>query len=119
MVLAQETDAVLLDEPTTYLDVTHQTRVCSTCSATSTPSAGRRSSWSCTRLNYAARYADHMVVMSGGRIAAQGAPGDVLTVESVRSAFGLEAEVVPDPVTGGPLVVPKGRTRRGLAAADR
>ncbi len=118
MVLAQETDAVLLDEPTTYLDVTHQLELLDLLSDLN-EERGTTVVMVLHELNYAARYADHMVVMSGGRIAAQGAPGDVLTVDSVREAFGLEAEVVPDPVTGGPLVVPKGRTRRGLSPTSR
>lgn len=116
MVLAQETDAVLLDEPTTYLDVTHQLELLDLLSDLNAE-RGTTVVMVLHELNYAARYADHMVVMSGGRVAAEGAPGDVLTAESVRSAFGLDAEVIPDPVTGGPLVVPKGRTRRGLAAS--
>ncbi|HWJ10744.1 MAG TPA: ABC transporter ATP-binding protein [Nocardioides sp.] len=114
MVLAQETDAVLLDEPTTYLDVTHQLELLDLLSDLNAE-RGTTVVMVLHELNYAARYADHMVVMSRGRVAAQGAPGEVLTAESVRSAFGLDAEVIPDPVTGGPLVVPKGRTRRGLA----
>ncbi|KRB73255.1 iron dicitrate ABC transporter ATP-binding protein [Nocardioides sp. Root190] len=115
MVLAQETDAVLLDEPTTYLDVTHQLELLDLLSDLNAE-RGTTVVMVLHELNYAARYADHMVVMSGGKIAAQGAPGDVLTVESIRSAFALEAEVIPDPVTGGPLVVPKGRGRRGHEA---
>lgn len=112
MVLAQETDAVLLDEPTTYLDVTHQLELLDLLTDLNAE-RGTTVVMVLHELNYAARYADHMVVMSGGRIAAEGPPGDVLTVDSVRSAFGLEAEVIADPVTGGPLVVPKGRARRG------
>ena len=60
-------------------------------------------------LNLAARYADHLVVMSGGRIVAEGAPTEVLTADTVRSAFGLEARIIADPVSGGPMVVPVGR----------
>ncbi|MCW7991167.1 ABC transporter, partial [Streptomyces platensis subsp. clarensis] len=54
----------------------------------------------------AARYADHLVAMKAGRVVAEGAPGDVVTAELVREVFGLESVVVPDPVTGSPLVVP-------------
>ncbi|TWH01483.1 iron complex transport system ATP-binding protein [Nocardioides sp. J9] len=115
MVLAQETDAVLLDEPTTYLDVTHQLELLDLLDDLNAQ-RGTTVVMVLHELNHAARYADHMVVMSGGRIAGQGAPADVLTAESVRSAFGLDAEVVPDPVTGGPLVVPRGRTRLGVTA---
>lgn len=112
MVLAQETDAVLLDEPTTYLDVTHQLELLDLL-ADLNAERGTTVVMVLHELNHAARYADHMVVMAGGRIAAQGAPRDVLTVEAVRGAFGLEAEVIADPVTGGPLVVPVGRLNRG------
>lgn len=115
MVLAQETDAVLLDEPTTYLDVTHQLELLDLLSDLNAE-RGTTVVMVLHELNHAARYADHMVVMSGGRVAAEGTPAEVLTVESVRDAFGLDAEVVADPVTGGPLVVPKGRTRQGDAA---
>lgn len=112
MVLAQETDAVLLDEPTTYLDVTHQLELLDLL-ADLNAARGTTVVMVLHELNHAARYADHMVVMAGGRIVAQGAPRDVLTVGSVRGAFGLEAEVIADPVTGGPLVVPVGRLGRG------
>ena len=117
MVLAQETDAVLLDEPTTYLDVTHQLELLDLLSDLNAE-RGTTVVMVLHELNHAARYADHMVVMSGGRVAAEGAPRDVLTAASVLSAFGLDAEVIPDPVTGGPLVVPKGRTRRGLTTTN-
>ena len=110
MVLAQETSAVLLDEPTTYLDVTHQLELLDLL-ADLNAQRGTTVVMVLHELNHAARYADHMVVMSAGRVVAEGAPGDVLTVESVRAAFGLDAEVIPDPVTGGPLVVPRGRPR--------
>lgn len=111
MVLAQETETVLLDEPTTYLDVTHQLELLDLLSDLNAE-RGTTVVMVLHELNYAARYADHMVVMSGGQVAAQGTPGDVLTADSVLAAFGLDAEVIPDPVTGGPLVVPRGRTRR-------
>ncbi|MFC5730576.1 MULTISPECIES: ABC transporter ATP-binding protein [Nocardioides] len=115
MVLAQQTSAVLLDEPTTYLDVTHQLELLDLLSDLN-EERGTTVVMVLHELNHAARYADHLVVMSRGRVVAEGDPGDVLTVDSVRDAFGLDAEVVVDPVTGGPLVVPKGRTRRGTSA---
>jgi iron complex transport system ATP-binding protein len=63
-------------------------------------------------LNLAARYSDHMVAMAAGRIVTRGSPAEVVTPETIREAFGLEARVVPDPVCGTPMMVPVGRFRR-------
>ncbi|MDT0305425.1 ABC transporter ATP-binding protein [Streptomyces sp. DSM 44917] len=102
MALAQETDLLLLDEPTTYLDIAHQIDVLDLI---------RRLERTVVTvlhdLNQAARYADHLVAMREGRIVARGRPEDVVTAETVREVFGLAARVVPDPVTGSPLVVPE------------
>jgi iron complex transport system ATP-binding protein len=68
-------------------------------------------------LNQAARYADHLVAMKDGRIVAEGHPGDVVTAELVREVFGLAAVVIPDPVTGSPLVIPGAPYRPGAADA--
>lgn len=110
MVLAQETDVVLLDEPTTFLDVAHQVELLDLL-ADLNRARGTTVVMVLHELNLAARYADHLVVMSAGRVVAEGAPGDVLTEDAVRDAFGLTARVVPDPVSGTPLVVPVGRHR--------
>ncbi|MFP3712741.1 ABC transporter ATP-binding protein [Puerhibacterium sp. TATVAM-FAB25] len=112
MVLAQETDVVLLDEPTTYLDVAHQVDLLDLL-ADLNAERGTTVVMVLHELNLAARYADHLVVMSAGAVVAQGAPQDVLTQEIVKRAFGLDATVVPDPVSGTPLVVPMGRHRSG------
>ncbi|MDQ0794774.1 ABC transporter ATP-binding protein [Streptomyces sp. B1I3] len=110
MALAQETDLLLLDEPTTYLDIAHQVEVLDLVRRLAAPAAdGRRGRTVVTvlhDLNQAARYADHLVAMKAGRIVAEGRPGDVVTAELVREVFGLDAVIVPDPVTGSPLVVP-------------
>ncbi|MRX42820.1 ABC transporter ATP-binding protein [Agromyces kandeliae] len=108
MVLAQQTDLVLLDEPTTFLDVTHQLELLDLLTALNRD-RGATVVMVLHELNLAARYADHLVVMSGGRIVAEGDPGSVLTASTVRDAFGLDARVIPDPVSGSPLVVPIGR----------
>lgn len=110
MVLAQQTDAVLLDEPTTYLDVTHQLELLDLLSELNTE-RGTTVVMVLHELNLAARYADHLVVMSAGKVMAEGDPSRVLSRELVADAFGLDAEVVADPITGGPLMVPRGRTR--------
>ncbi|QAY63036.1 ABC transporter ATP-binding protein [Xylanimonas allomyrinae] len=113
MVLAQETDLVLLDEPTTFLDVAHQVDLLDLL-ADLNAERGTTVVMVLHELNLAARYADHLVVMRDGRVVVQGEPGAVLTEQAVHDAFGLEARVVADPVAGTPLVVPVGR--HGAAA---
>ncbi|SEQ26709.1 ABC transporter ATP-binding protein [Streptomyces radiopugnans] len=105
MALAQETGLLLLDEPTTYLDIAHQVEVLDLVRRLNRE-RGRTVVMVLHDLNQAARYADHLVAMRGGRIVAQGPPAKTVTAALVREVFGLEAVVVPDPVTGGPLVVP-------------
>ena len=95
MVLAQRTGVLLLDEPTTYLDLTHQIEVLDL-----------------HELALAARYADYLVFMRAGQILAAGEPAQVVTTQNLAAAFELEARVVPDPVSGTPLVVPV-RSLRG------
>ncbi|MBK3533065.1 ABC transporter ATP-binding protein [Streptomyces sp. MBT67] len=110
MALAQDTDLLLLDEPTTYLDIAHQVEVLDLVRQLAAPAAdgtrGRTVVTVLHDLNQAARYADRLVAMKEGRIVAEGAPGDIVTAELVAQVFGLEAVIVPDPVTGSPLVVP-------------
>ncbi|MEU3738351.1 ABC transporter ATP-binding protein [Streptomyces sp. NPDC032198] len=105
MALAQETELLLLDEPTTYLDIAHQVEVLDLVRQLN-HDRGRTVVVVLHDLNQAARYADHLVAMRTGRIVAEGAPADVVTEDLVRDVFGLECVVVPDPVTGSPLVVP-------------
>ncbi|WP_411123795.1 ABC transporter ATP-binding protein [Streptomyces sp. x-19] len=105
MALAQETDLLLLDEPTTYLDIAHQVEVLDLVRQLN-HERDRTVVAVLHDLNQAARYADHLVAMKAGRIVAQGRPGDVVTADLVREVFGLDSVVVPDPVTGSPLVVP-------------
>ncbi|MFJ9406411.1 ABC transporter ATP-binding protein [Streptomyces sp. NPDC101393] len=105
MALAQETELLLLDEPTTYLDIAHQVEVLDLVRELN-HDRGRTVVAVLHDLNQAARYADHLVAMEAGRIVAQGRPDEVVTADLVREVFGLEAVVVPDPVTGSPLVVP-------------
>ena len=113
MALAQETGILLLDEPTTFLDVTHQVEVLDlVCDLNR--ERGTTVAIVLHDLNLAARYADHLIAMKAGAIAAQGAPETVITQQLVRDVFALDCEVVDDPVSGTPLVVPVGRhhTRR-------
>ncbi|MFI6694425.1 ABC transporter ATP-binding protein [Streptomyces sp. NPDC050433] len=118
MALAQETDLLLLDEPTTFLDIAHQVEVLDLVRRLN-HDQGRTVVIVLHDLNQAARYADHLVAMKEGRVVAEGHPAEVVTAELVREVFGLESVVVPDPVTGSPLVVPGApyRPRDGADAA--
>ncbi|MCP2262275.1 iron complex transport system ATP-binding protein [Streptoalloteichus tenebrarius] len=111
MALAQGTDLLLLDEPTTYLDLAHQVDVLDLVYRLHAE-AGRTVVMVLHDLNLAARYADRLVAMRAGRIVAQGEPAEVLTEELLREVFELDARVVPDPVAGTPLVVPVGARNR-------
>jgi iron complex transport system ATP-binding protein len=108
-VLAQETEVLLLDEPTTYLDLAHQVEVLELV-AELNATRGRTVVMVLHDLNHAARYAGHVVAMKDGRVVAEGPPAEVVTEELVADVFGLACAVVPCPVSGRPLVVPKGRT---------
>ena len=111
MALAQETPILLLDEPTTYLDIAHQVEVMDLL-ADLHEAGGRTLVAVLHDLNHAARYATHLVAMRAGAVVAQGPPAQVVTAELVEEVFGLRARVVPDPETGTPLVVPMARSRR-------
>ncbi|MBE1491678.1 ABC transporter ATP-binding protein [Plantactinospora soyae] len=106
MTLAQDTEALLLDEPTTFLDLAHQVEVLDLLHRLRTE-RGRTVVAVLHDLNQAARYADHLVAMRAGEVVAAGPPRQILTADLVRDVFGLDCVVVPCPVTGAPLVVPK------------
>lgn len=113
MALAQDTDILLLDEPTTFLDLAHQVEVLDLLSDLN-QTEGRTIVMVLHDLNQACRYADHLVAVCQGRIFAQGAPSQVMTEEIVRHVFGLECRIVKDPVAGTPLCIPVGRHRSRL-----
>jgi iron complex transport system ATP-binding protein len=105
MALAQGTPLLLLDEPTTFLDLAHQVEVLDLL-AELNQTEGRTVVLVLHDLNLACRYADHLIAMQAGAIVAQGRPGDVVTPALVAAVFDLDAHVVPDPLTGTPLVLP-------------
>ncbi len=104
LALAQQTELLLLDEPTTFLDIAHQYDVLDLVHRLAAD--GRTVVAVLHDLAQAARYADHLVLMSAGLVLASGSPSEVLTEQRVGAAFGLPVTVVPDPVTGTPLIVP-------------
>ncbi len=105
MALAQETDLLLLDEPTTYLDINHQVELLRLLRQLNAES-GKTIVVVLHDLNLACRFCDHLIAMSGGRIVAEGPPTEVVTAELVEDVFGLSCLVVPDPVAGTPMIVP-------------
>ncbi|QHC28803.1 ATP-binding cassette domain-containing protein [Streptomyces sp. HF10] len=111
MALAQQTPLLLLDEPTTYLDIQHQIDVLDLC-AELHETQGRTLVAVLHDLNHAARYATHLIALRGGEVIAEGAPNDIVTAELVEQVFGLKCQVIEDPETGTPLVVPAARKAR-------
>lgn len=110
MALAQETDLLLLDEPTTFLDINHQIEVLDLLTDLNR-ARGTTIMMVLHDLNLAARYADHLVAMAGGRIHAAGPPEAILTEANIRAVFGLESRVITDPTSGRPIMLPIGRHR--------
>jgi iron complex transport system ATP-binding protein len=108
MALAQETDLLLLDEPTTFLDVSHQVEVLDLLTDLNR-TRGTTVVMVLHDLNLAARYADHLIALEGGVVRAAGHPEVVLTEETIRVVFGMDSRVIPDPVSGKPLMLPIGR----------
>jgi iron complex transport system ATP-binding protein len=111
MALAQETPLLLLDEPTTYLDIAHQIEILDLC-AHLHEEEGRTLVAVLHDLNHAARYATHLIAMRDGKVVAAGAPNDIVTADLVEEVFGLPCRVIDDPETGTPLVVPAARARK-------
>jgi len=106
LVLAQDTATILLDEPTTFLDLAHQLEVLRLVRSINRE-RGRTVVMVLHDLGLAARYSDRLVVLHDGRVLADGSPWQVLTPGVLATAFGLDAEVIADPHTGTPLVVPR------------
>lgn len=112
MALAQSTDILLLDEPTTYLDIAHQVEVLDLLTDLNR-ARGTTIAMVLHDLNLAARYADRLIAVRGGELFAAGAPEDVLTADTVGEVFGLNSCIVSDPATDRPMVVPLGRHHCG------
>ncbi|MFE1793570.1 ABC transporter ATP-binding protein [Streptomyces sp. NPDC059525] len=115
MALAQQTPLLLLDEPTTYLDIQHQLEVLDLC-AQLHEEQGRTLVAVLHDLNQAARYATHLIALRGGVVVAEGPPAEVVTAGLVEEVFGVPCRVIDDPETGTPLVVPAARRARTKTA---
>ncbi|MDZ7938998.1 MAG: ABC transporter ATP-binding protein [Rhodoferax sp.] len=105
LVLAQDTGVLMLDEPTTYLDIAHQLEILELCRRLNSE-MGKTLVMVLHDLNLAARYSHHLIAMKEGQIVAAGTPTELLTPQRVEEVFGIRARVIPDPVIGSPLVVP-------------
>jgi iron complex transport system ATP-binding protein len=116
MALAQKTDILLLDEPTTFLDISHQVEVLDLL-VDLNRTRGTTIVMVLHDLNLAARYADHLVAMVDGTPHAEGMPEKVLTEEMVRTVFGLESRIINDPTSGRPMMLPIGRHRMTVTAS--
>lgn len=120
MALAQDTDILFLDEPTTFLDMAHQLEVLQLLEELNT-TAKRTIVMVVHDLNHASRYAHHMIAIKQGKAAATGSPEKVMTPDVLREVFGIEADIVTDPRTGVPLCLPyalAGKENRGLLGVE-
>jgi iron complex transport system ATP-binding protein len=118
MALAQQTDLLLLDEPTTFLDVSHQVDVLDLLTDLNR-ARGTTIVMVLHDLNMAARYADQLIALADGKLHAAGPPVEVLTEQCVQNVFGLRSQVITDPTSGKPLMLPLGRHHvRTRADAD-
>ncbi|MFC4812783.1 ABC transporter ATP-binding protein [Paenibacillus sp. GCM10023250] len=105
MALAQQTDLLFLDEPTTYLDMAHQLEVLELLQELNA-TAGRTIVMVVHDLNHASRYAQHVVAIKKGQVVSVGSPQTVMTKDVLREVFGIETDIIPDPRTGVPLCFP-------------
>ena len=108
MALAQQTDILLLDEPTTYLDIAYQVEILDLLT-----DLNRRRNTTIVMvlhdINLSARYADYIFALRKGKLIKQGSPDEVITSELIDTVFGLDCEVIKDPVSNSPFIIPKGR----------
>ncbi|MEV6599785.1 ABC transporter ATP-binding protein [Actinoplanes sp. NPDC051346] len=119
MALAQQTPVLLLDEPTTFLDIAHQIEVLDLC-ADLHAEAGRTLVAVLHDLNHACRYATHLIVLKDGRVVAEGPPEQIMSAELVREVYGLACRVIEDPESGTPLIIPKVRRAGAVSSiSDR
>lgn len=108
MALAQQTDILLLDEPTTFLDISYQIEILDLLTDLNRK-RGTTIVMVLHDINLSARYADYIFAVRQGNLIAEGTPADIITDGLIKQVFDLDCTVIPDPVSGSPFIVPKGR----------
>jgi len=108
MALAQQTDILLLDEPTTFLDITYRVEILDLLTDLN-KKRGTTIVMVLHDINLSARYADHIFALRKGKLIAEGSPSEIITELLIKQVFDLDCEVISDPVSGSPFIVPKGR----------
>ena len=108
LVLAQDTDILLLDEPTTYLDIAYQVEILD-CLAALNKAKKTTIVAILHDINLSIRYADHIFAMKRGRLIAEGAPIDIITTGLMKDVYGMESDIITDPATGDPYVIPRSK----------
>ncbi|BAZ43755.1 ferrichrome ABC transporter, ATP-binding protein [Chondrocystis sp. NIES-4102] len=111
MVLAQDTNILLLDEPTTYLDLAHQVELLDLLQLLH-QTKGKTIVMVLHDLNLACRYADYLIAVQKGKVYGVGTPQQVMTEVMVQEVFGLKCQIIPDPIAGTPMCIPIGRRVR-------
>lgn len=114
MTLAQDTDWLLLDEPTTFLDLAYQIDVLDLLHDLNRE-RGKTIVMVLHDLNQASRYADSIVALCDGQVRAQGTPDDVMTADMIQEVFGLQTQIISDPIFGTPMCVPIGRRKKPVS----
>ena len=114
LALAQQTDILLLDEPTTFLDISYQVEILDLLT-----DLNRRRQTTIVMvlhdINLSARYADHLFAMRNGSLTAQGSPREIITPGLMKEIYGLDCMAMEDPVSGTPFIIPQGRHYSGPA----
>ncbi len=108
LVLAQDTDILLLDEPTTYLDIAYQVEILD-CLAALNKARKTTIVAILHDINLSIRYADHIFAMKRGRLIAEGNPRDIITTGLMKDVYGMESDIITDPETGDPYVIPRSK----------
>ena len=111
MALAQETSLLLLDEPTTYLDIAHQIELMDLFQDLNRIQ-GHTLVAVLHDLNHACRYADHLIMIKAGKVIATGSPNEIVTEDLIKQVFGLSCLILPDPISNTPLIIPRGRAAK-------